>query len=101
MNRQLKSVDSEGSKEKAITESEVRYITGRKPGVTQTITIGRAGISSGKSKARVLGRILDEETGEPMSFVAVYIAEMKTGAVNRCKRFFQPRPHTGEIQCIC
>jgi hypothetical protein len=84
----VKTGGSEESKEKTITESEERYITGRKPGVTQTITIGRTGSFSGRSKARVLGRILDEETGEPMSFVAVYIDEIKSGAVTDASGFF-------------
>ena len=68
-------------KQRAVTESEERYITGRKPGVTRTITIGRAGTSSGKSTARVFHQDLDKVSGEPMSFVAVYIAEIKSGAV--------------------
>ncbi len=75
-------------KQQAVTESEKRYITGRKPGVTRTVTIGRAGTFYGRSKARVLGRILDEETGEPMSFVAVYIAEIKSGTVTDASGFF-------------
>jgi hypothetical protein len=84
----VKTSGIESRKEKAITESEERYITGRKPGVTRTITIGRTGAFTGKSKVRVLGRILDEETGEPMSFVAVYIAEIKTGTVTDASGFF-------------
>jgi hypothetical protein len=91
----VKSSVIERSKEKAITESEERYITGRKPGVTRTITIGRAGASSGRSKVRVLGRILDEETGEPMSFVAVYITEIKTGTVTDASGFFNLTLSTG------
>jgi len=84
----VKPAGSEGRKEKAITESEQRYITGRRPGVTQTITIGRSGTFPGKSKARVLGRVLDDETGEPISFVAVYVAEIKSGAITDANGFF-------------
>ena len=75
-------------KEQAITESEERYITGRKPGVTQTITIGRPGTNIGNTKAKVLGRVIDEETGEPLIFVTVYITETKTGAVSDINGFF-------------
>ena len=84
----VKPAGGEGRQEKAITESEQRYITGRKPGVTQTITIGRSGTFPGKSKARVLGRVLDDETGEPISFVAVYVAEIKSGAITDANGFF-------------
>jgi hypothetical protein len=77
-----------GLRKQAITETEERYITGRKPGVIQTITIGQTGANAGYSKARILGRILDEETGEPMNFVTVYIAETKTGAVTDVNGFF-------------
>ena len=43
-------------KDKQITESEERYITGRKPGAIQTITIGRAGTNIGNSRVKVLGK---------------------------------------------
>ncbi len=75
-------------KEQAITKSEERYITGRKPGLTQTLTIGRTGTNIGNAKAKVLGRVLDEETGEPLIFVTVYITETKTGAVSDINGFF-------------
>ncbi len=77
-----------GQMEQAITESEERYITGRKPGVTQTIAIGRTGTNTGNARAKVLGRVLDDETGEPMIFVTVYITETKTGAVTDINGFF-------------
>jgi hypothetical protein len=80
--------ETSGQKEQAITETEELYIIGRKPGVTRTITIGRAGANAGRSKAKVLGRVLDEETGEPMNFAAVYFAEAKTGILTDVNGFF-------------
>jgi hypothetical protein len=77
-----------GQKEQLITESEERYITGRKPGVTQTIIIGQSGTNIGNARAKVLGRVLDEETGEPMIFVSIYITETKSGAVTDLNGFF-------------
>ena len=71
-----------------ITESEERYLTGRKPGAIQTITVGRAGTSRGNTRAKVLGRVLDDETGEPMSFVTVYITETKSGTLTDINGFF-------------
>jgi hypothetical protein len=75
-------------KEQSITEIEERYITGRKPGVTQTITIGQAGSITGNTRAKVLGRVLDEETGEPLISVTVFIAETKTGTLTDLNGFF-------------
>jgi len=72
----------------SMTESEERYITGRRPGSTQTITVGRRGALTGKTRAKVLGRVLDSETGEPMSFVTIYIVETKSGTLTDAKGFF-------------
>jgi hypothetical protein len=83
-----KTDDISGKKDMAITKSEERYITGRKPGSTQTITIGRAGTKMGNASVKVLGRILDEETGEPLIFVPVYITETKTGTNTDVNGFF-------------
>ena len=75
-------------KEKSITASENRYLKGRRPDVIKTIRIGRDGGPIEKGKARILGRILDEETGEPVGFATVYIQETKTGAVSGNDGFF-------------
>jgi hypothetical protein len=83
-------------KEKTVTESEKRYITGRKPGLTKTLTIGNAGGNAGNGKIKVLGRVLDEETGEPLVFVTVYIAETKTGAVSDMNGFFTLALYQGQ-----
>ena len=71
-----------------LTASEVRYITGRKPGVTQKVTIGRPGENRNSNMVKALGRVIDEETGEPLHFVAIYIAEVKTGIVTDLNGFF-------------
>ncbi len=83
-----KQKDTVIQKEQPITVSEERYMTGRTPGVIQTISIGRSGAGSGNAKAKVLGRVLDEETGEPMSFVTIYITQTKTGAITDKNGFF-------------
>jgi hypothetical protein len=83
-----KKVNPVEQKEQVITKSEERYITGRKTGVTQTITIGRPGIYTTNTKVKVLGRVFDQETGEPLIFVTIYIAETKTGAVSDINGFF-------------
>ena len=75
-------------KERTVTETEERYITGRKPGAMKTITIGQPGRNIGNGKTKVTGRILDDETGEPIDQVSVYIAETKTGVVSDLNGFF-------------
>ena len=79
---------SSEKKAQVITKSEERYIIGRKPGVNKLITVGQAGTNMGNSRAKVLGRVLDEETGEPLIFVPVYITETKTGVITDMNGFF-------------
>jgi len=70
------------------TETEERYITGRKPGVTQVIAVGRTGSGQDNVKARILGRVIDGDSGEPLSFVPVYVNETKTGVITDINGFF-------------
>ncbi len=78
----------QGRKEEVMTVSEARYITGRSPGVTQSIVIGRPGENRGSNIVKALGRVIDAETGEPLHFVAVYITEAKTGVATDVNGFF-------------
>ena len=64
------------------TKSDERYLTGRKGDVPITISIGSKNGSITGSKARITGRILDEETGDPIFSATVFITETKTGAVS-------------------
>ncbi|MEP6645868.1 MAG: carboxypeptidase-like regulatory domain-containing protein [Saprospiraceae bacterium] len=80
--------DSILQKEKALTASEERYITGRKADAVQTIQIGKSGGSRSNAKAKVQGRLLDEETGEPVSYGNMYITEIESGAVADFDGFF-------------
>lgn len=70
-----------------LTQSEERYITGRRADVLQTIRIGKGGGSS-LLKAKLQGRIFDEETGGPIPGATMFIAETKTGAVSDLNGFF-------------
>lgn len=76
------------SKETKITATENRYLKGRRPDVIKSIQIGYKGGPIERGKAKVLGRILDEETGEPINYATVYIEETKTGAVSGNNGFF-------------
>lgn len=78
----------EGLDGKILTESEEKYLTGRQPNAAQTIHIGRKGATITGTKAKLNGRITDEETGEPILYATVYIEETKTGAVSDVSGFF-------------
>ncbi len=81
-------IDSINQQEKSITISEERYITGRKADEVETIRIGKPGGTRTTSKAKVLGRLLDEETGEPVSYGNMFIASLELGAVADLNGFF-------------
>ncbi|MGE5419971.1 MAG: carboxypeptidase-like regulatory domain-containing protein [Chloroflexota bacterium] len=78
--------DSVISPQRKITETEAKYLTRRGPDVTQVVTVGRQG-SISNARARILGRILDHETGEPLMSVPVYIKETKSGAATDINGF--------------
>lgn len=75
------------SRADALTESEEKYITGRQPNTMQTIYIGRKGASITGTKAKLSGRIMDEETGEPILYATIFIEETKSGAVSDANGF--------------
>ena len=64
---------------KEITKSEERYLSGRKSDVTKTIEVGVKGSSSLKP-AKIVGKITDKNSGEPVIGGTIYIAETKSGA---------------------
>jgi len=70
-----------------LTKSEERYITGRSADVSLSLRIGKKGSSITGTKAKIRGRILDEETGEPIFSATIYIAETQTGAVSDMNGF--------------
>ncbi len=83
-----KEPDTLKGKEKALTESEERYITGRKADVTQTIHIGKSGQLLRNTRAKILGRVVDQESGEPLIGAAIYFTESKAGAVTDINGYF-------------
>jgi hypothetical protein len=87
LNKDNKStVDSNA---KVLTASEERYMTSRSADVVQILRIGRKGAHISGVKASIMGRILDEETGEPIFSATVYIAEIQTGAASDINGFIR------------
>lgn len=64
---------------KSLTQSEERYLTGRKADVTQVLKIGKKGLAGTKSQVTIRGRITDQETGEPVMGATMFIEETKNG----------------------
>jgi len=64
---------------KMLTQSEERYLTGRKADVTQVLQIGKKGLSGTKSQVTIRGRITDQETGEPVIGATLFIEQTKSG----------------------
>lgn len=73
---------------KKMTASEERYLIGRRPGVIKTVKVGFEQGPLVNGKATILGRIIDEETGEPIDFATCFVEETKTGAVSGKNGFF-------------
>ena len=74
-------------KSAALTRSEDRYITGRKSDVTQLIRIGKPGLTKKGAKASVLGKVIDEDSGEPAIGATMFVEETKTGAATDANGF--------------
>lgn len=70
------------AKNPEVTQSEDRYITGKKTKSAEVIRIGRQGGPLIGNKARISGYIFDEETGEPLFNATIFITETKSGAVS-------------------
>ena len=75
------------SNTKVVTASEEKYITGRKADVVQVLQVGRKNAMVPGAKAKIMGRIFDIETGEPIYSAIIFIAETKTGAVSDVNGF--------------
>jgi len=83
----LEKKDANQAYEPDKTKSEDRYLSGRSPDVIQTINVGNKNIQS-SGIVNVMGRITDNETGEPIIGATIYIDETKTGAATDLKGYF-------------
>jgi hypothetical protein len=87
-----------------LTVSEARYMTGRRQGVSPPVVIGRPGEAVQSNTVRALGRVIDEETGEPLHFVAVYVIENHSGVTTDLNGFFnlalQPGTYNVQLELL-
>ncbi len=70
-----------------MTRTEKQYISGRSPDVIKTITVGNKNIQS-DGIVKAMGKITDNETGEPIIGATVYIEETNTGAATDLNGYF-------------
>jgi hypothetical protein len=77
--QQLQS-DSSALGSKTLTQSEERYLTGRKADVVQIIRVGKKGLAVSGSRVTIRGRITEQQTGEAAIGATMYLAETKAGA---------------------
>jgi len=71
--------DSSGKGTRALTQSEERYLTGRKADVIQTIRVGKKGVAGSNSKVTILGKISEQQTGELLIGATMYLKEINAG----------------------
>lgn len=72
--------DSATLNAKSITQSEERYLTGRKADVLQTIQIGHKGAAGKNSWVNIRGKITEQQTGEEVIGATMFLEETKAGA---------------------
>jgi hypothetical protein len=71
--------DSSAQITRELTQSEERYIIGRKADVMQTLRIGKKGLAVSGSKVTIRGRITEQQTGEVAIGATMYLEETKAG----------------------
>jgi hypothetical protein len=70
------------SEAELLTQSEARYLTGRRADVAKTIRIGNNGKTATRSTVTIRGRIIEEQTGLPVMGATMFIEELKSGTAS-------------------
>jgi hypothetical protein len=87
-----------------LTQAEEQYMHGRREADVGTIVIGRPTEYHGERAAVITGEIKDEESGEPLIGVTIYIEELEKGFVtNHLGRFTLSIPtgsYTARFNCL-
>lgn len=89
---------------KNVTDTETRYASARKANATQTIRIGKNGINGTHPNVKILGRILDQETGVPLLDATIFIAENGKGTATDKNGYFSlvisPGKYNAKIESL-
>lgn len=76
----IEQQDSSKKQPTNITQTETRYITSRKANSVLTIKVGASGANGTHTNSKILGRIIDQETGNPILDASIQIVETGRGA---------------------
>ncbi len=71
--------DTSAKEGKALTQSEERYLTGRKADAMQILRVGKKGYTRSGANVTIRGRITELQTGEVLIGATMYLSEIKTG----------------------
>jgi hypothetical protein len=83
-----------------LTQTEERYLTGRQADVTQTITVGSKSLAKANGKVSILGRITDQETGEPVIGATMYLEEIKSGTATDLNGYLSMMLNPGNYTAV-
>lgn len=65
-----------------LTETERKYLTGRRPDAVKTIEVGSKARANSNAKAKIKGTLKDESSGEPLIGATMLIEENGIGAAS-------------------
>lgn len=87
-----------------LTNTERKYIEGRKAGVVETITVGTAEDGEGLTSVVIHGKMMDLESDEPLIGATIYFEELSMGAATdmdgRFSIVVSPGKYTVEFKCM-
>lgn len=87
-----------------ISETEKKYLTGRRPDAVRTITVGKKTLAQNGHKAKVRGRVKDDDSGEPIIGATLYIEETGLGVASDYNGFFslalKPGVYNARFDCL-
>lgn len=90
--------------EKALSDTEERYIEGRKAGLLETFVVGAGEGNVAPSGAVVFGKMVDRESGEPLIGATIYVQEEGKGAATDVNGHYSivisPGRYTADFNCM-
>lgn len=80
------------------------YTTGRKANINEFYQIGNKSLSNKKTTYKILGKIIDNETGESITGATIYNKELQKGTTSDNNGFFMfslyPNTYNISIECL-
>ncbi len=97
-------ISEPGDMSARISNTEQRYIEGRKAGLRETIIIGSGTGNGTQSGAAIYGKMVDTVSGEPLIGATFYVQELKKGTVTdvdgRFSIIITPGRYAVDINCM-